>query len=624
MLPSSKIFLQRIPKRQIINGTRGLGTCSSSSILSCTSLLDTKKRYDILIEPPRQQQRLIKAEKLIKFNSFSSSARDDYNVSKTITGPKACSEVGLDKLGITGPSTVYSNLSFQELFEHEVKNNEGKVASAEYGDTFTVYTGKFTGRSPSDKWVVKNEGSESDRNLDWGKVNQATTPEVFDELYNKAVAYFNTRDDCYVFDCFCGANPKTQKKIRFVHEMSWQQHFVTNMFIRPSCQDDIENFKPDFTVINCCSQVDDDWEKHGLNSDVAVVFNVEKKLAVIFGTWYGGENKKGIFSLMNYWLPMNDPPQLPMHCSANVGKNGDTALFFGLSGTGKTTLSADPHRALIGDDEHGWDEDGIFNFEGGCYAKTINLSENTEPDIYKAVRKDALLENVVLKPPGNEPDYSDVSLTQNGRVSYPIFHINGYHEPQVAGHPKNIIFLTCDAFGVLPPVSKLSSGQAMYHFISGYTAKVAGTERGIKEPTPNFSACFGAAFLTLHPTQYADLLQQKLDQHNSTAYLVNTGWSGGAYGVGERMSIKTTRACIDAILNSSIDNSGFTTDPVFGFDVPTTLTNVDPHLLHPRNAWDDHDAYDETAKKLASMFIENFEKYAGKGSIDYTQYGPKV
>lgn len=600
---------------------RALSACASSPSFTCR-LVDKNNKFDSLKQ----------ANKNRSFSSSlptddSHSARDDYNISKTISSADACAKVGLDKLGITGPSTVYRNLTFQELFEHEVKNNEGKVASAEYGDTFTVYTGKFTGRSPSDKWVVKNEGSESAQNLDWNKINQATTPEVFEELYEKAVAYFNTRDDCYVFDCFCGANPKTQKKVRFVHEMSWQQHFVTNMFIRPTSEDQIENFEPDFTVINCCSQVDDDWERHGLNSDVAVVFNIEKKLAVIFGTWYGGENKKGIFSLMNYWLPMNDPPQLPMHCSANVGKNGDSALFFGLSGTGKTTLSADPHRALIGDDEHGWDEDGIFNFEGGCYAKTINLSEKTEPDIYRAIRKDALLENVVLKSDENNklvPDYFDVSITPNGRVSYPIFHIDGYHEPQVAGHPNNIIFLACDAFGVLPPVSKLSSGQAMYHFISGYTAKVAGTERGIKEPVPNFSACFGAAFLTLHPTRYADLLQQKLDEHKSTAYLVNTGWAGGPYGVGERMSIGTTRACIDAILDGSIHNSEFTKYPIFGFDIPKTLPNVDPQLLNPRNAWDDKDKYDEAAKNLGSMFIKNFEKYAGQGSVDYTQYGPIV
>lgn len=317
-------------------------------------------------------------------------------------------------------------MTFQELFEHEQANNEGVVASAEYGDTFTVYSGKYTGRSPKDKWVVYNEGSQSAENIDWNEINQATTPEVFDELYDKAVAHFNTLDKCYVFDCYCGANPKSRKKIRFVHEMAWQQHFVSNMFVRPADPAELDDFEPDFTVINACSKEDDDWERHNLNSETAVVFNIEKGKAAIFGTWYGGENKKGIFSLMNYWLPLEDKPQFPMHCSANVGKDGDVALFFGLSGTGKTTLSADPHRTLIGDDEHGWDEDGVYNFEGGCYAKTIDLTEKTEPDIYRAIKTDALLENVVLTGDKNIPDYSDVSITQNGRVSYPIFHIPNY------------------------------------------------------------------------------------------------------------------------------------------------------------------------------------------------------
>lgn len=552
--------------------------------------------------------------------------RDEYNVSSTIEGSDACSQVGIHTLGITSPTTVYHNLTFQELFDHEVANEEGQIAGTENGDTFTVDTGKFTGRSPKDKWIVVNKGSASEENIDWGSVNQATTPEVFDELYEKATKYFDSKDEVYIFDCFCGANPKSQKKVRFVHEMAWQQHFVTNMFIRPESKDDIENFEPDFTVINACSQVNEDWERHGLNSEVAVVFNIEKKIAVIFGTWYGGENKKGIFSLMNYWLPMADPPQLPMHCSANVGKDGDTALFFGLSGTGKTTLSADPHRALIGDDEHGWDEDGVFNFEGGCYAKTINLSEKTEPDIYNAIKTDAMLENVVLNEEngGLIPDYFDVSKTQNGRVSYPIFHIDNYHKEQMAGHPNSIIFLTCDAFGVLPPVSKLSPGQAMYHFISGYTAKVAGTERGITEPTPNFSACFGAAFLTLHPTNYADLLKEKMEKHNANAWLVNTGWSGGSYGTGERMSIQTTRSCINAILDGGAAKATFVKDDSFGFDIPTELPGVDDHLLNPRNAWADKDEYDETAKKLSGMFAKNFEKYSGSGSTDYSQYGPNI
>lgn len=577
--------------------------------------------------------------------------RDDYDVGDTIEGTDACLRAGISSLGITGPSTIYKNLSYREIFEHEQENAEGIVAAAEYGDTFCVDTGKFTGRSPQDKWIVHNFGSDSADNIDWNNINQATTPQVFDLLYERAVNHFNTRETAYVFDGFCGANPASQKKIRFVHEMAWQQHFVTNMFIRPEKSSDLEGFDPDFTIINCCSQVVEDWEELGLHSDTAVVFNVEKKTAVIFGTWYGGENKKGIFSLMNYWLPMQG--DLSMHCSANVGEEeGDTALFFGLSGTGKTTLSADPKRALIGDDEHGWDKDGVFNLEGGCYAKTINLSERTEPDIYRAIHTDALLENVALKEAPEEgeksvPDYFDTTKTENGRVSYPIFHIPNYvrsirmqhsvvffcwfahlassqHKPQMAGHPKNIIFLSCDAFGILPPVSKLSSGQAMYHFISGYTAKVAGTERGVTEPTATFSACFGAAFLPLHPTRYADLLQEKLDEHGSNAYLVNSGWSGGPYGVGERMSIQTTRACVDAILDGSIDDADMRTDPIFGFQVPTALPGVDSDVLNPKLTWKDPDAYDESARKLAKMYEKNFEKYAGAGTIDYTRYGPKI
>uniref|UniRef100_A0A7S2PJ41 phosphoenolpyruvate carboxykinase (ATP) n=1 Tax=Leptocylindrus danicus TaxID=163516 RepID=A0A7S2PJ41_9STRA len=552
--------------------------------------------------------------------------RDAYNIAQHLKGASACKQAGIDGLGITQPSTIYRNLTFQELFQHEVQNREGEVANAEYGDTFMIDTGKFTGRSPKDKWIVKNIGSESDQNVDWGSVNQPVKPEVFDELYEKAIQHMNGVDKLYVFDGFCGANPSSQRKVRFVHEMAWQQHFVTNMFIRPENSKQIEDFEPDFTVINACSQVNEDWERHGLNSDVAVAFNIEKKVAVIFGTWYGGENKKGIFSLMNYWLPMATPAQLPMHCSANVGKRGDSALFFGLSGTGKTTLSADPHRYLIGDDEHGWDEEGVFNFEGGCYAKTINLSEETEPDIYRAIHTDAMLENVKLVEEGDKliPDYFDVSKTQNGRVSYPIHHIHNYYKPQRAGHPENVIFLTCDAFGVLPPVSKLTKGQAMYHFLSGYTAKVAGTERGIKEPQATFSACFGAAFLTLCPTRYADLLAQKMEQHGAHAYLVNTGWTGGPYGVGHRMSIKDTRACIDAILDGSIQNVNFEQESVFGLHIPTELPHVDSKVLNPRNAWDNKEEFDAALKKLAGMYADNFKQYQGKGSEDYTQYGPKV
>jgi phosphoenolpyruvate carboxykinase (ATP) len=352
-------------------------------------------------------------------------SRDTYNVSQTFNGIDACKKVGLDKLGITKPTTIFRNLTYQELFEHEKANNEGVVAKAEYGDTFCVSTGKFTGRSPKDKWFVYNKGSQSAENVDWNDINQATTPEVFDELHEKAVNYFNTLDRAYVFDCFVGASPNSCKKVRFIHELAWQQHFVTNMFIRPVHPSELEDFEPDFTIINACSETDQDWERHNLHSETAAVFNIEKGKAVILGTFYGGENKKGIFSLMNYLLPLANPPQLPMHCSANVGKDNDVCLFFGLSGTGKTTLSADPHRALIGDDEHGWDQDGVYNFEGGCYAKTINLSEKTEPDIYRAIHTDALLENVKILEDGT-PDYSDISITENGRVSYPIFHIDGY------------------------------------------------------------------------------------------------------------------------------------------------------------------------------------------------------
>uniref|UniRef100_A0A7S0UIV4 phosphoenolpyruvate carboxykinase (ATP) n=1 Tax=Pseudo-nitzschia delicatissima TaxID=44447 RepID=A0A7S0UIV4_9STRA len=375
--------------------------------------------------------------------------------------------------------------------------------------------------------------------------------------------------------------------------------------------------------MNACADKVEDYERLGLNSETAVLFNIEKGKAVIFGTYYGGENKKGIFSLMNYLLPLSNPPQLPMHCSANVGRDGDVCLFFGLSGTGKTTLSADPHRALIGDDEHGWDEDGVYNFEGGCYAKTIDLSEKTEPDIYRAIHTDALLENVVIDSNTGVPDYSDTSITENGRVSYPIFHIDGYHKEQMAGHPKNIIFLSCDAFGVLPPVAKLNSGEAIYHFLSGYTAKVAGTERGIDEPVATFSTCFGAAFMTLHPTVYADLLQKKLDTHGTNCYLVNSGWAGGPYGEGERMSIKTTRTCIDAIMDGSIEHTEFKKDPNFGFEVPVALHGVSPEVLDIRSTWSDPKKYDEQAKKLSEMYIENFKKYEKRGSTDYSRFGPK-
>jgi phosphoenolpyruvate carboxykinase (ATP) len=518
-------------------------------------------------------------------------------------------------IGITKPSSVFRNLSYDEIFEHEKKHGEGQITSS---GVVNVSTGKFTGRSPKDKWFVKQPPSEG--NLDWGNINQPTTLGTFNTIFQRAVDHYNTKADrVYVFDGYSGTNPATRKKVRFITELAWQHHFVTNMFIRPEAHE-LEGFEPDFTTINACKVTNSDWKQLGLNSEVGVVFNAEENKAVITGTWYGGEMKKGIFSMMNYWLPLDGI--MPMHCSANKGRGGDTALFFGLSGTGKTTLSADPNRFLIGDDEHGWDDEGIFNFEGGCYAKTIRLSAEAEPEIFAAIKRDALLENVTIRPDGT-PDYDDASQTENTRVSYPIHHISNYEPTGKGGHPNNILFLTCDAFGVLPPVSRLSSGQAMYHFLSGYTAKVAGTERGITEPVPNFSACFGAAFMTLHPTKYADLLQEKLARHETKCFLVNTGWTGGAYGVGNRMSIKDTRACVDAILDGSINKVEFKEDGVFGLEVPTTLPGVKSSVLDPSLAWSDKQAYSATCEKLAGMFKKNYQKFIKPGVTDYSSYGPK-
>lgn len=636
-------IISSVTRRVVLRGAktttiRSLSSTASHSLFALNpsqiSLLTAKRHNDIRhCHPPQKSLKstLATYDDDDHHHHDDVESRDTYDVSQTLVGKDACTKVGIDTMGITHPTTIYRNMTYRELFEHERANREGTVAAAEYGNTFAVSTGKFTGRSPRDKFVVHNAGSQSADAIDWNDINQPTTPDVFATLNDKAVEYFNTLEKVYVFDCYVGASPTSRKKIRFLHEMAWQQHFCTNMFIRPVDPDELDDFEPDFTVINACAVKVDDYADLGLNSETAVVFNIEQGRAVILGTYYGGENKKGIFSLMNYLLPLADPPQLPMHCSANVAKNddNDVCLFFGLSGTGKTTLSADPHRALIGDDEHGWDEDGVYNFEGGCYAKTINLSEKTEPDIYRAIHTDALLENVKIIEDSPEqeqaiPDYSDTSITENGRVSYPIFHVDDYHKEQMAGHPTNIIFLSCDAFGVLPPVAKLSSGEAMYHFLSGYTAKVAGTERGVKEPSATFSTCFGAAFMTLHPTVYADLLQKKLDKHGTNCYLVNSGWAGGPYGEGERMSIKTTRTCIDAILDGSIGHAEFRKHPIFGFDVPAALDGVDPDVLDIRSTWSSPEAYDEQAQKLGRMYIENFKKYEGKGSIDYTKFGPRI
>lgn len=521
----------------------------------------------------------------------------------------------LEQLGLSNIGKIFHNLSYDELIRHELE--KGECVLTTQGAT-AVDTGVFTGRSPKDKYFVDRD--PSNKYIAWGSVNQKVSESVFKELFDVAREELSNKD-IYVTDVFCGASAASKRSVRFVSEIAWQSHFVKNMFIRPN-EKELETFKPDFTVLNACKAVNKKYKEHGLRSEVFVLFDVENNLAVIGGTWYGGEMKKGIFSMMNYWLPLEG--KLAMHCSANVGQNGDTALFFGLSGTGKTTLSTDPHRRLIGDDEHGWDDHGVFNFEGGCYAKVINLDPESEPEIYGAIKKGALLENVVVDAQGNV-DYKDGSKTENTRVSYPIEHIEN-HEPSLsAGHPENIIFLTADAFGVLPPVSKLSKEQAMYYFLSGYTAKVAGTELGITEPVATFSSCFGEAFLPLHPTVYARLLGEKIDRHDVHVYLVNTGWTGGGYGVGKRMSIKDTRACINAILDGSIKNCDFHTTSTFRLQVPKTLGSINPEILNPRNAWKDTAKFEETRDKLAAMFIENFKKYQTEDhEFDYSEAGPKI
>jgi phosphoenolpyruvate carboxykinase (ATP) len=523
----------------------------------------------------------------------------------------------LSKYGITpsAASTVFHNLSYDDIYTQEVAEGNTVTSSG----TVTVDTGKFTGRSPKDKYIV--EAKPSSDEIWWGPVNRPMKSATYDKLNAKVVNHYNQAKKIYVFDGYSGANPVSRKKVRFVTEYAWQHHFVTNMFLRPVDTKEIENFEPDFTIINGCNVSNDDWKEDGLNSEVFVTFNLEQRQALIGGTFYGGEMKKGIFSMMHYWLPLQGI--MSMHCSANIGKQGDTALYFGLSGTGKTTLSADPHRQLIGDDEHGWDDNGIFNFEGGCYAKTINLAEETEPDIYRAIRRDALLENVQVDPGSGKVDFFNVQKTQNGRVSYPIHHIDNFKKDSMGGHPNAIFFLTCDAYGVLPPVSRLSPGQAMYHFLSGYTAKVAGTERGVTEPEATFSACFGAAFLTLHPTRYADLLKEKLQAHDTSVFLINTGWAGGGVEDGKRMSIKATRGAIDSVLSGAIHKAPMRIDERFGFQVPVEIEGVPTELLNPRENWADKAKYDVAASKLVGMFKENYAKFVQPGMTDYTEFGPK-
>ncbi len=513
----------------------------------------------------------------------------------------------LNDLGIKNPKEIIYNPSYDELYEYELSSSlEGyeRGFKTELG-AINVMTGKFTGRSPKDKYIVMDDVTED--TIWWTSEkakndNKPITQEVWNDLKELVLEELSGKK-LYVVDTYCGANEDTRLKVRFVVEVPWQAHFVKNMFIRPTAEE-LENFgDPDFVVLNGSETVNNKWQEHGLNSEVFTVFNLTEKMQVIGGTWYGGEMKKGMFAMMNYYLPRRG--MASMHCSANVGEDGDTAIFFGLSGTGKTTLSTDPKRKLIGDDEHGWDDEGVFNFEGGCYAKTIDLDHEAEPDIYEAIRRDALLENVTVDENG-KIDFTDGSVTQNTRVSYPIYHIENIVKPvSKAGHANKVIFLTADAYGVMPPVSKLTPEQTKYHFLSGFTAKLAGTERGVTEPTPTFSACYGAAFLTLHPTKYGEELVKKMEEHGAQAYLVNTGWNG----TGKRISIQDTRGIIDRILDGSIDKAETKVIPVFNLEVPTSLKEVHDDILDPRDTYEDVAEWNKKAQKLAGLFIKNFEKY---------------
>ena len=518
----------------------------------------------------------------------------------------------LQQLGQMGiqPSAVHCNLSQSKWKEQELERNEGRLSD---NGTIIVNTGIYTGRSPKDRFIVKNKSNEN--LVDWGEINQPLSEEAFDELEAAVKKEMNAKE-LFVFDGFAGADKRYQLPLRVVTLKSWQGHFSHNMFIRPNDKE-LKEFNPEFTILNAYSTEIKNWEKLGLNSPVFIVLNLEKKIAIIGGTEYGGEIKKSIFSALNFYLPLEGV--MPMHCSANIGKDEDSALFFGLSGTGKTTLSTDPNRRLIGDDEHGWSDNGIFNFEGGCYAKTINLDPTKEPDIYNAIKPGALLENVITDENG-VVDYNDSSITENTRVSYPLNYIENIEPTEQGGHPHNVIFLTCDAFGVLPPVSKLTPEMAMYHFLSGYTAKVAGTERDITEPVATFSACFGAPFMPQYPTTYAKLLGKKIKKYNAQAWLVNTGWSGGAYGVGSRIDLPITRRMLTAILEGELDNVNFIPDSNFKILVPESVPEIDSNILNPRNTWDDKEAYDAKAKQLIKLFKNNFTQYESFG--DYYKAGP--
>ena len=524
--------------------------------------------------------------------------------------------INLSQYGIKNVTEVVYNPSYELLFNEETQGNLAgyeKGVETELG-AVNVDTGDFTGRSPKDKYIVRDDVTKdtvwwSDQGKNDNKPMSQKTWEHLKDLVTSQLS----GQKLFIVDTFCGANEDSRLKVRFITEVAWQAHFVKNMFIRPT-DEELKDYEPDFIVMNGAKTTNSSWKEQGLHSENFVAFNITEKIQLIGGTWYGGEMKKGMFSMMNYLLPLKGIAS--MHCSANVSKEGDTAIFFGLSGTGKTTLSTDPKRQLIGDDEHGWDDNGIFNFEGGCYAKTINLSKENEPDIYNAIKRDALLENVTIDSNG-KIDFDDNSKTENTRVSYPIYHIDNIVKPvSKAGHANKVIFLTADAFGVLPPVSKLTPAQTQYYFLSGFTAKLAGTERGITEPTPTFSSCFGAAFLSLHPTKYAEVLKNRMQASGAEAYLVNTGWNG----TGKRISIKDTRAIIDSILDGSIDKAESTIIPLFNLEVPLSISGVNDDILDPRNTYSSADEWIVKAEDLANKFVNNFEKFTdndnGKALID--------
>jgi len=521
----------------------------------------------------------------------------------------------LDAQGLRPTGRVHWNLVQTVLLEAAIRRGEGELA---HMGPFVAVTAPHTGRSPNDKFIVREPSTEHD--VDWGKVNQPVAPEHFDRLLADVRAYLDRRDDLFVQDLYCGADPKYRLSVRYISPSAWHMAFVRNMFIRPDIAD-LAAFDPNFTVLHA-PEFEADPARHGTRTGTFIVLNLARRMILIGGTKYAGELKKAMFTVMNYYLPKQGV--LSMHCSANIGRSGDAALFFGLSGTGKTTLSADPERNLIGDDEHGWSGDGVFNFEGGCYAKVINLSAEGEPDIFRTTQMfGTVLENVVLDPVTRRVQFEEQTITENTRASYPLHYIPNHVPNGRGGHPKNIVFLTADAYGVLPPVAHLTREQAMYYFLSGYTAKVAGTERGVKEPQATFSSCFGAVFLVWHPTRYAEMLGQLIDQHDAQVWLLNTGWTGGAFGVGHRHRLSHTRAMVHAILRGELANATSDSDPVFGLSIPREVRGVPAEVLRPRDTWADKRAYDEQAKKLAEMFRRNFEKFGAFASEAVKAAGPR-